>query len=566
MNIFLKTLFASLALLAFRTSAEEIDDYLTSAMQRQHIPGLSIAVIKNGETIKTAAYGQASIELHVPATTNTVFELASLTKPFVAAAIMLLVQDQKLALDDPISRYIDKTPIEWRSITIRHLLSHTSGIKDYLEREEMTPWDLSQEKILEIVSRFPLQFPPGEKWAYSNSGYVLLGMIIENASGQHFHKFIEDRILQPLQMRNTTWHHPDGLHENISEGYLWLGPGGLRNSGFLKYMASNRGDAGILSTVTDIAKFANALRNDTLLKRESRETMWTPMTLKDGPKPHYALGWFVDDVNGHPHIYHPGQNPLAASILSFYPDDKLTVILLANGGGAYPQGLDLGLARILIPTLMPKAASIDSAILDACSGYYNAYGSRVLTVTREGSNLFLNDGGNMANLFLPLSETKFIAQDAERGCEFHRATDGAVSGMRLRLGVDEMEVQRMGPLASKLQRQTDPHPARTTRIETILKAFAKGGAEVERVEGVAPQARKDFARGPAPEFQDLTNIKFIAAQNVTGRGIRRHDGDVAEIIYFQFNETSDRIILIYLTPDRLVTDQDVMEEKSKSTK
>lgn len=562
MNTLAKTFLTLLIASAARLQGDEIDTYLQRAMERQHVPGLSVLVAKEGQITKSAAYGQASIELHVPATTNSVFELASLTKPFVATAIILLAQEKALEIDDPISRYIDNTPAEWKQITIRHLLSHTSGIKDYLEREEMTPYDLSREKILEIITRVPLQFASGEKWSYSNSGYVLLGMIIDKAAGKDFRRFIEDKIFKPLQLTHTTWRQSDAIHENLSEGYFWLGPGGLRNAGLFKYMVSNRGDAGILSTSGDIAKFAAALRSGVFLKPDLRDMMWTPATTKSGAKPQYGLGWFVGEVNGHRHIYHPGQNPLGASILSIYPEDNLAIVLLANGGGAYPQGLGLGLARQLIPGLMPKAAAIKPALLDAYAGYYNAYGSRVLTVTRHGSNLFLNDGGGVANIFLPLSETKFVAEDAERGCEFRTNRDGSISGMRLRLGFDEMDVQRIGPLTTSLKGMTDTNPTRTAAIEKALEAFAKGGKEVDQVPGVAPQARKDYSRGPAPEFSDLKTITFIASQNVAGRGIRRHDGDVAEVIYYRFNGGKERVVLIYLTPEGLITDQDVLEEKS----
>jgi CubicO group peptidase (beta-lactamase class C family) len=280
----LKT-FAALSLGAILFEAggaygDEVDDYIAAAMARQHIPGLSLAVIRDGKVIKSQAYGKACIELNVAAKPENVYELASATKPLVAMGVVLLVQKGKLSLDDPIDKFIENIPEAWRSVTIRHLLSHTSGIKDYLERPEMTPFDLPPEKVMEIAAGFPLNFTPGEKWAYSNTGYVLLGMIIEKVSGKALGAYLDEDIFKPIGMVNTHQHQPDAVILNRAEGYLWLGPGGLRNAGMFKYMMSNRGDAGVLSTVDDLIKFDAALMSDRLLSPASRKAMWTQTLLK----------------------------------------------------------------------------------------------------------------------------------------------------------------------------------------------------------------------------------------------------------------------------------------------
>ncbi len=542
------------------TLADEVDDYINAAMSRQHIPGLTLAVLRDGKVIKSQGYGLASVELNVPAKPETVFELASATKPFVAMAIMLLAQEGKLSLEDRVSQYVENTPESWRDITLRHLLSHTSGIKDYLERPEMTPFDLPPEKIVQIAAGFPLNFSAGEKWAYSNTGYVLLGLVIQKVSGQPFGAFLEERIFQPLGMADSRHHQPDGVIPNRAAGYLWLGPGGLRNADMFKYMMSNRGDAGLLSTVLDLAKWDAALASTNLLTPASRAAMWTPARLKDGTSSKYGLGWFVGEVNGHRHIFHPGGNAGAATILSRYPDDQLTVIVLANGGGAYPEGLDLGIAQRFIPGLAPRAGTFDPALLDTYVGYYNAYGQQLLEVKRDKKALLLNDGGGLANIFLPLAATNFVAEDANRGCVFWRSASGQVTGMTLRLGVDEMPVQRIGPAIRSLKPLPDPDPALTRQVEAVLKAFAQGGAAVEEVAGVAASARKDYARGPAPELSGIQSLSFIAAQDVAERGIKRHGGNVARVLYFEMRTGQvPRHVLVYLT-DRLVTDQDVLKE------
>jgi hypothetical protein len=385
-------------------------------------------------------------------------------------------------------------------------------------------------------------------------------MIVANVSGQPLADFLHHRIFKSLDMSHSRQQpSPDGIIANRCDGYLWLGPGGLRNAGMFRYMMSCRGDAGMVSTVLDLAKWDAALDSDRILTSASRDSMWTAARLNDGSTAGYGLGWFLETVNGHRHVFHPGGCPGAATIISRYPDDKLTIILLSNGGAAYPQGLDLGIARHYIEGLVPRAGVLDREILDSYAGYYNAYGTRLLEVSREERGLLFNDGGGLVNLFLPLSETEFVAEDANRGCDFSKAATGQVTGMTLRLGVDKMEVQRIGPLVSTLKPTPDPDRDLTRRVEAVLKAFAQGGKAVDQVACVTETARKDYSRCPALELSGLQSISFIASLDVDNRGIVRHSGKVSRVVYYKMLAEPQGHILIYLTADGLVTDQDVLQ-------
>jgi CubicO group peptidase (beta-lactamase class C family) len=532
-------------------------------MARQHIPGLSLVVIRDGKIVKAKAFGLASIELNVPAMPDTVYELASATKPFVATAIMLLVQDGKLALDDPVNRFIADVPETWKRITVRHLLSHTSGIKDYLTdlRRDFSQ-DTPAETIVRTAMESPLNFTPGDKWSYSNTGYVFLGMIVHKLSGESYDAFLNARIFQPLGMARTQRDSADEIIPNRAIGYLWYGAGGLHNGEFLKFQMTNHGDRGILSTVLDLAKWDAALSSDRILKSSSTDAMWSRVKLNDGSSFGYGLGWFLEDVNGHRHAFHPGGAPGTATIISRYPDDRLTVILLANGGAAYVQGLDFGVAQRYIPGLVArKVVTLDPGLLDSYAGYYNAFGSQVLKVTREENHLILDDGGRLVNAFLPLSETKFVAEDADRGCTFTRTEKGDVSGLTLRLIADEMAVQRIGPPFRSLKPEPGPDRELMRTVEAVIKAFAVGGRAVEDVRGVAPQARRDYARGPSPELAGITSVSFVAVRDVAALGIERHGAKVARVLYATFRTgQADRRVLVYLTADGLVTDQDTIDE------
>jgi CubicO group peptidase (beta-lactamase class C family) len=543
--------------------SDAVDDYIKKALSRQHIPGLSLVVLRDGKVIKAKGYGLASLELGVPARPETVYELASATKPFVATAIMLLMQDGKIDLEDKVSKYLENTPKAWKDITVRHLLSHTSGIKDYLaDLRRDFPHDTSPEKFIRAVMREPLNFAPGEKWAYSNTGYVLLGMVVLKASGKPYDAFLQERVFRPLGMGATRRDSPDEVVPNRAAGYLWAGPGGLRNAEFLKYLEMNHGDRGILSTAPDLAKFDAALSTDRLFSAPTRDALWTRVKLNDGKTYGYGLGWFLEEVNGRKHVYHPGGCPGANTMISRYPDDRLTVIFLTNGGAAYAQGLDLGIAQRYVPGLVShKAVKLDPAVLDSYTGYYNAYGHQILKVTRDGDVLVLDDGGRLANEFLPLSDTTFVAADADRGFTILRTEKGPVERMTLRLGSDEMPVQRIGPLFSSLKPPPDADAALTRKVEAVLKALAEGGKAVEQAPNLAPQARKDYSRGSAPEYDGIQSISLLGAQDVAGRGIERHGGKVSRVLYIRIRtEKASRNVLVYLTEDGLVTDEDVVRD------
>ena len=181
-------------------------------------------------------------------------------------------------------------------------------------------------------------------------------MIVRNLSGKSYDAFLAERVFKPLGMNDTRHDSPDEVVSNRAVGYLWSGLGGLRNGDFLKYLMTNHGDRGILSTVLDLAKWDAALSTDSVLTSSSKEAIWSPVKLNYGSTFDYGLGWFLGSINGHRHIYHPGGAPGTATIISRYPDDRLTVIVSTNGGAAYVQGLDLGIAQRYIPGLVTHAA------------------------------------------------------------------------------------------------------------------------------------------------------------------------------------------------------------------
>ncbi|HZS07096.1 MAG TPA: serine hydrolase domain-containing protein [Blastocatellia bacterium] len=323
-------LFCWLICLPVIVQADQIDDYIKSQMQEQHIPGLSVAVVKEGRVVLAKGYGLASVELNAPATAETVYHLASLTKQFTAAAIMLLVQDGKLGLDDKINRYLENPPANWQAVTVRQLLTHTSGIKDYLiEMHAHLPDGTTPADIVAALGPMPLNFTPGAQNSYSNTGYLVLGMIIQKVSGKSYDEFMTERIFKPLGMTHTRRNSYDDIIPNRTAGYIWR-DGKLHNSPFLDPALYDNADDGLLSSVLDLARWDAALYGDSPLTASSRTQMWSPVKLNNGSSYPHGLGWILTDVNGHRLAYHYGIRADSSTFIGRFVDDKLTVIVLAN--------------------------------------------------------------------------------------------------------------------------------------------------------------------------------------------------------------------------------------------
>lgn len=334
-----------------------IDDHVQGVMQKRHIPGVSIAVVQGGKIVLMKGYGLANVELSAPATESTVYQLASVTKTFTATAIMLLVKDGKISLDDEITDRLTDLPKAWENVTVRNLLNHTSGIKSYTSVkgfEKTMRKDYARREIIDLVAKEPLEFKPGAKWNYSNTGYFLLGMLIEKASGKSYGEFMTDRIFKPLGMTKTRANDLRAIIPGRAQGYEWNGTE-LRNS---EYTSPTQPFAAgmLVSTVADMVKWDSALANHTLLDKSTLEQMWKPTRLAKG-EAGYGFGWGVEKVNGRRLVSHGGGIPGFSSQISRFLDDDLTVIVLSNAEGGHAGSLARGIAGLLVPALKEKAAA-----------------------------------------------------------------------------------------------------------------------------------------------------------------------------------------------------------------
>jgi CubicO group peptidase (beta-lactamase class C family) len=342
------TLFAILLLLLQATAvrADNVDDYVKSEMQKQHITGLSLAIVKEGKIIKAEGYGLANIEHNIAARPDTVYKIASVSKQFLATGIMLLVQDGKIRVDDKISSYLDGAPETWKEITIRHFLTHTSGV--VREGPGFDPFKVQKDfDVIKTSYPLPLRFTPGEKYEYCNVGYFSLAEIISRLSGKTWSDFMNERVFAPLGMAATRTTSASEIVPNRADGYEWRSDKAQNASEYIALRPSGA----FLSTVLDLAKWDAALYTDKFLTQATREQMWAPVRLNSGATHPYGFGWSLEPLGKHKRVYHGGSLPGFRSHFSRFVDDKLSIIVLTNSGSARPESIVRGIAALYFPDL-----------------------------------------------------------------------------------------------------------------------------------------------------------------------------------------------------------------------
>ena len=308
--------------------ADRVDDLVRSEMDARHIMGAALAVVKDGKLVKQRAYGLANVELGVKTTMDTVFEIGSVTKQFTATLVMMLAEEGKLSLDSPLSTLLRGTPDIWAGITLRHILSHTSGLVSFTDLPGFEVWqNLDSAKFVAKLAVHPLAFKPGEKFEYCNTGYVLAGYAIERLTGKPYRQVLRERIFQPLGMTAAGDRDPREIVKGRASGYDWVAGRLVNRSGDL----SELGGAGAIAcTVPDLVKWNEAIDSGKLVMPESLKAMWTPGALNDGRPTGYGLGWRIGEYRGERLIAHSGSTSGFSASLEKFVDRNVTVIVLTN--------------------------------------------------------------------------------------------------------------------------------------------------------------------------------------------------------------------------------------------
>ena len=335
--------------------AARADAWIREQMTSRKIPGMSVAVIQDGRVLFERAYGKASVELNVPATTSTRFAIASTTKAVSSTAVMLLISEGRVKLDQPVGEILPDLPEAWRSVTIRRLLSHTSGLPDIIDSPNTgNPIARTRDSALLLAGSKPVDFAPGTSWAYNQTNYVLLGMVVARLSGMPFERFILDKVTTPLGLSSAEFGDARALVGNRSYVYtrFEMTPKGptpldsLRTIQFT-YPPFMHMAAGLNFSATELARFGDAVRAGRIIPAALRDTMWTAVRLQDGSvfrfggETGFGLGWQVDDTPGEGWA---GMEGGASSALRIFPGRKLAVAVLTNLQGAGPGELAQQLA------------------------------------------------------------------------------------------------------------------------------------------------------------------------------------------------------------------------------
>lgn len=353
----LKSAFLLISLLSITCVAQDgvstrIDEFIRAEMKTQQIPGVALAVVKDGKIVLERGYGLANVEHQVAVTPETIFQSGSTGKQFTATAVMMLVEEGKLSLEDKITKHFPDAPEAWANITVRHLLTHTSGMTDYPQDFDLRR-DYTEDELYQRVKPIPLAFQPGEKWSYSNLAYVMLGILIHKVSGKFYGDFLQERVFKPLEMTTARIINEADIIPNRAAGYVVVN-GQIKNQSWVSPTLNTTADGALYLTVYDMAKWDAALYTEKLLKKSSLEQMWTPVKLNDGKTHSYGFGWGLGEVRGHRIIEHGGAWQGFKAQITRFVDDKLTVIVFANQIRANQAKLARGVAAIINPELATK--------------------------------------------------------------------------------------------------------------------------------------------------------------------------------------------------------------------
>jgi len=338
--------------------ADDLDAYVRDYMKTRHVPAVVWGVFKDGKVVKSRAYGLANVELGAPARTDSVFEIGSVSKQFTATALLMLVDEGRLSLDDRIDKFIADLPEDWRPVTLRQLLQHTSGIPDMEAifgyesyRNIYTP-----RQIIDIANSHPMDFKPGEGWSYSNTGYYLAAMVLEKVSGKTYGQFLRERIFQPLGMTHTRESDPTQIIPNRAAGYRVLDSGIWEVRDPMQPTAC-LGAGTLVSTLEDMAKWDAAITQHRFLKPETQQLMFTEGRTTKGPTG-YGMGWFISPWRGNPSYEHSGGTAGFSCDYRRFPQAGVSAMVFTNlyansVGGTLARAADLVSPGISYTSLKP---------------------------------------------------------------------------------------------------------------------------------------------------------------------------------------------------------------------
>jgi CubicO group peptidase (beta-lactamase class C family) len=494
-------------------------------------------VARGSQVLFSKGYGSANLEWNVPNSPDTKFRLGSVTKQFTAASILLLEERGKLSVDDPVKKHLPDAPAAWGKITIIHLLTHTSGIPSFTSFPDYAKLEPFATTAEQLVARFrdkPLEFEPGEKWNYSNSGYVLLSYLIEKITGDQYEKFVRENIFAPLGMKDSGYDSNSAVIAHRASGYV-AGTRGYENAGFV-HMSVPQGAGALYSTTEDLLKWEQGLFGGKVLKAASLEKMTTPV------KNNYAFGLQVDTAGGHKVIEHGGGIEGFVTELEYYPDDKLTVVVLENVNGAAPPGeIAKKLAALALGETVKlpgerKEITLDSKALSRYVGAYQLAQGPAMLITLEGNQLVSKLDNQGAVPIFPESETMFFLKVVDAQIEFPKDdAQGKPSQLTLHQNgrdipakrLDDAEAKRLADAAAadgKRFKDQTAAPGSEAALRKMIEDVRLGKPDYDTMSSALAAA----TRQQLPQLQS-TVTQLGTIQSMTFKGVGPAGPDIYQV-------------------------------------
>jgi CubicO group peptidase (beta-lactamase class C family) len=407
-------------------------DKLLSEQFKTGETGCAALVAIKGQIVYKKAFGMANLELNVPMQPDMVFRIGSITKQFTAVAILQLMEQGKLSLQDEITKYIPDYPTQAYKITIENLLTHTSGIKSYTNVPDFYKYvkeDLKPEEAIDRFKNLPMEFAPGTKWNYNNSGFFLLGYIIEKVSGMTYQDYVEQNLLKPAGMTNSLYGSDKKLIKNRAYPYQADGDNTV-NADYLSMLLPYSAGS-LMSTVEDLYKWNRALLADKLVKKESLDKAWTEYKLADGKGTHYGYGWFLSQIQGSQTIEHGGGINGYLTNGIFLPQEDIFVAVFSNNTAKSPDAVSVKMAAIALGKPYPKIeVPVPSEIIDQYTGVYEDETGAQRFIIKEGSDLFSQRSGNQKLKMKQYSKDKFFFDNFFTLMTFQRDASGKITGIQ----------------------------------------------------------------------------------------------------------------------------------------
>ena len=516
-------------------------DKIISEQFKPNETGCAALVAQKGKIIYHKAFGIADIELNVPMKTDMVFRIGSISKQFTAISILQLMEKGKLRLQDPITSYVTGYPSSGEKITIEHLLTHTSGIVNVTAMKnfgDIKRKDLTTAEVIDFFKNEPLEFEPGSKWSYSNSGYILLGHIIEKVSGISYAQYLDENIFKPCSMSSSFLGDAARIIKNRASGYAKKGDQTV-NAEFIS-MSIPHGAGGIVSTVEDLYKWNRVLLENKLVKKSTLEKAFQRYKLTDGKETDYGYGWFFLNIQGQPTVEHGGgiDGFLTSSI--YIPSHDVFVAVFSNSTGQSPELIAAKLAAVTIGKPYEyKEIAFDKSSADAHVGVYENNEGTMMNVYSEGDKMFTEFPDGNTKQLKPFEKDKYFYDDFFSTMEFKKSADGKSYSVTVVARFEKRSVWN----------GTDkpfPKKAEIEVAETTLEQYT-GDYQVAPsfILTVVKEGKKLFARGPGQPNQELfgeSETKFYLKSMPIGIEFHRDDtGKVEKLKIHQGEKITEAV-------------------------